>query len=84
MSRPELICVRCRKLIEVNALNYELFERMHWLCFHLEFEHEADPDEPCSDPTCPWWTIEVYERKLKQLGYDPREIITQAIGERWQ
>ncbi|WP_051571559.1 hypothetical protein [Ruminiclostridium cellobioparum] len=34
---------------------YEVFEQMHWLCFHLEFEHSNyDPDEPCDDPSCPW------------------------------
>jgi hypothetical protein len=35
---------------------YETFERMHWVCFHYEFEHEAssaDPDIACKNPSCP-------------------------------
>jgi hypothetical protein len=33
----------------------DVFEKMHFLCFHLEFEHgDYDPDEPCSDPGCFW------------------------------
>ncbi|WP_457325854.1 hypothetical protein, partial [Roseateles sp. P5_E11] len=45
-----LICARCNLPVEKNAESYEVFERMHWLCFHLEFEHQGDPDEPCGDP----------------------------------
>jgi hypothetical protein len=38
---------------------FELFERMHWICFHFELEHtpEFDPDMPCADPSCPWRRI---------------------------
>ncbi|MGH8921105.1 MAG: DUF7660 family protein, partial [Actinomycetes bacterium] len=37
---------------------YETFERMHYVCFHYEFEHDltdmnADPDEDCGAPGCP-------------------------------
>ena len=35
---------------------YETYERMHWSCFHYEFEHgagRADPDIACRDPACP-------------------------------
>jgi hypothetical protein len=49
------ICVRCNQPVKVAKDQYEVFERMHWLCFHLEFEHgDYDPDEPCEDPSCPW------------------------------
>ncbi len=41
----EKLCKRCGKPVEVFAADYDLFEQMHWLCFHLEFEHEGDPDE---------------------------------------
>ncbi|MEH7108215.1 hypothetical protein [Bacillus sp. JJ1764] len=56
MNKTEYpICVRCNEPVVVNKENYELFEKMHWLCFHLEFEHTGfDPDEPCEDPSCPW------------------------------
>ena len=38
--------------------HYETFERMHYMCFHYEFEHgsadaDADPDEDCGVPGCP-------------------------------
>ena len=46
-------CPRCGRPIEVNRdLADELFEGMHWLCFHLEFEHPGDPDAPCAAPGC--------------------------------
>ena len=49
------ICTRCGLPVKKNKDSYELFEKMHWLCFHLEFEHgEYDPDEGCDDPSCPW------------------------------
>lgn len=49
------ICRRCNRPVTVNADYYDIFEQMHWLCFHLEFEHgNHDQDEPCEDPSCPW------------------------------
>jgi hypothetical protein len=38
---------------------------MHWLCFHLEYEHCGyDPDEPCDDTGgCPIAAL----RKLSKL-----------------
>lgn len=56
MNKAEYpICIRCNEPVVVNKESYELFEEMHWLCFHLEFEHIGfDPDEPCEDPSCPW------------------------------
>lgn len=48
-----LLCKRCGKPVKVNKKNYKIFEGMHYLCFHLEYEHEGfDPDEMCSDPGC--------------------------------
>ena len=50
----ELICVRCGLEVRVNRESYELFERMHWVCFHFVFEHSGfDPDEECDAPGCP-------------------------------
>jgi hypothetical protein len=49
------ICKRCGLPIKVNKDISDVLEDMHWLCFHLEFEHgDYDPDEPCDDPSCPW------------------------------
>ncbi len=55
MSEAKL-CKRCGRPVVVNlAYCDDLYEGMHWLCFHLEFEHvDVDPDEPCTDPGCYW------------------------------
>jgi hypothetical protein len=45
MSSPTSVCIRCQKPVVVNRSQYETFEKVHWLCFHLEYEHDADPDE---------------------------------------
>jgi hypothetical protein len=52
------VCIRCGRAVRVNVDRYDVFERMHWVCFHYEFEHEAgapdrDPDRACGDPGCP-------------------------------
>jgi hypothetical protein len=58
-ASPDLpVCVRCGRPVRVNADRYDVFERMHWVCFHDEFEHEVgapdrDPDQACGDPGCP-------------------------------
>lgn len=40
--------------MRVSATDYETFERMHYVCFHYEFEHDpADPDEECTAGGCP-------------------------------
>jgi hypothetical protein len=39
----------------VDAERFNIFEEIHWLCFHLEYEHGAyDLDEACDDPGCFW------------------------------
>lgn len=44
--------------MRVHRDDYRVFEGMHYVCFHYEFEHglrnpDADPDEDCGDPGCP-------------------------------
>ena len=52
-ARPPT-CVRCGQEVRVNRDSYEIFERMHYLCFHYEFEHAGfDPDEECDAGGCP-------------------------------
>jgi hypothetical protein len=75
-------CTRCGFPVTVNRENYELFDRMHWLCFHLQFEHNADVDAPCSDPSCPWFVIETLRRGLTDAGVDPTKILMNAIARR--
>ncbi len=77
------ICKRCKLPVTVNASNYDVFEQMHWLCFHLEYEHEGDPDKACGDPGCPWQHIDILEEKLRQLGVDPDAVIEETITRRW-
>jgi hypothetical protein len=75
-------CKRCGRRIDVDpALSADVFEGMHWLCFHLEFEHSTDPDVACGDYTsCPWWIIRHYKDRLRQLGVDPDEVLQTAIN----
>jgi hypothetical protein len=82
MSDLNTTCRRCHREIRVDPkLSGDVFEGMHWLCFHLEFEHGTeDPDRPCGDfASRPWWTIRHYEEKLRQLGIDPSTVIQEAI-----
>ncbi|MDQ0059997.1 hypothetical protein [Paenibacillus harenae] len=49
------LCRRCGNPVKVYENDYDIFEGMHWICFHLEFEHgDYDPDEACDDPSCLW------------------------------
>lgn len=49
-----LLCHRCRRPVEISRGQYEVFEHMHYVCFHYEYEHDpADPDEKCSAGGCP-------------------------------
>jgi len=79
MDAPVKLCTRCGKPVIKCYDDYELFEGMHWLCFHLEYEHDADPDEKCADPSCPWWHIEVYKKRLQELHQDPDKVLEVAI-----
>lgn len=79
MKTEEKICVRCQKPVIKYQEKYEIFEGMHWLCFHLEFEHDCEPDEPCHDPSCPWFTIQIYKDKLISLGENPDIVLENAF-----
>lgn len=50
------ICRRCQLPVRRNKDSYDVFEQMHWACFHYDMEHEGglgDPDIACHDPHCP-------------------------------
>jgi hypothetical protein len=70
-----LICIRCNRPVEINKKNYETYEKMHWICFHLEYEHDTDPDKACSDPGCPWRQLENCKNKLLEIGIEPKNIL---------
>ena len=78
-------CRRCGRPIQGDsALHADIFEGMHRLCFHLEYEHPGDPDLPCEDPGCPIWRAQTLEAKLRSLGVDPDKVIEAAIEERYR
>lgn len=80
-----LKCKRCgREIIENATLARDVFEGMHWLCFHLEYEHNADPDVACGDPSCPWVQIADLRSSLEQRGVDPDAELGLAIERRWR
>lgn len=47
-------CRRCGSTVKSSATDFEIFEQMHYVCFHYEFEHgEVDVDEECTAGGCP-------------------------------
>ena len=45
------ICARCNTPVASDL--YAGMENMHYVCFHLEYEHEGDADARCSVEGCP-------------------------------
>ncbi|WP_156313104.1 hypothetical protein [Micromonospora sp. HK10] len=57
-------CVRCGRPVVVETARYEVFERMHYVCFHYEFEHDpVDPDEECEAGGCPPGAIQPHPER---------------------
>lgn len=85
-SSDDSVCVRCHQPITVDpALSRDVFEGMHWLCFHLEFEHDTDPDTRCGDVVgCPWWKIKHLEDGLRAVGLDPSEVVAQGLQKHFE
>jgi hypothetical protein len=53
-NAEQLVCARCGQEVRVNRDSYEIFERVHYVCFHYVFEHMGfDPDEECDAGGCP-------------------------------
>ncbi len=76
-------CPRCGRPVEVNRdLAADHFRGMHWLCFHLEFEHPGDPDAPCASPTCHVARPQIYAQALRDAGVDPHAVMRQAVARR--
>lgn len=76
------ICKRCGRPVIRSKDSYDVFEGMHWLCFHLEFEHDGDPDDPCKDISCPWFQIQTMKKELVALGIDPDDLIYKKYMEK--
>jgi hypothetical protein len=53
-SAEPLPCHRCQRPVEVSRDQFDVFEHMHYVCFHYEYEHDpVDPDEECGPGGCP-------------------------------
>ena len=54
MTEP-LLCRRCGRPVVLEAERFfDVFEQMHYVCFHYEFEHDPyDVDEECVAGGCP-------------------------------
>lgn len=39
--------------MQAGAEHFDVFEQMHYVCFHYEFEHRGDPDVECAAGGCP-------------------------------
>ena len=77
-------CKGCGVEVQDTIENYEMFEGMHWLCFHYAYEHsEKDPDIPCDSRHCPTWHLEILKRYAVSKGDNPEEIINKAIEKQW-
>ncbi len=51
------LCRRCNRPVQVSRIQFEVFEQMHYVCFHYEFEHgDVDVDAtavyPAALPEC--------------------------------
>lgn len=64
------VCRRCNLPVEASADSYDIFEQMHYVCFHFEFEHHGDPDIECAAGGCPAAGIGLPSRYLRTDGVD--------------
>lgn len=78
-EHPAPLCTRCSRPVQTTRASYEAQESMHWLCFHLEFEHDGDPDSPCDDPSCPWRRIGRLQEELRRRGFDPLQVEDEGL-----
>lgn len=64
------VCRRCNLPVEASADSYDIFEQMHYVCFHFEFEHQGDPDIECAAGGCPAAGIRLPSRYVRAAGVD--------------
>lgn len=67
------ICVRCGRSVEASRADYDVFEKMHYTCFHYEFEHGGDPDVECSAGGCPAAGLSMMPLPFRIEGVDLTE-----------
>ena len=67
-------CRRCSRPVAVELDQYDVFEQMHYVCFHYEFEHDpVDPDEECSAGGCPSGAIHPRPERRPTTALDLEE-----------
>lgn len=63
-------CVRCGRPLGASAQHNDVFEKMHYTCFHYEFEHPGDPDVECSAGGCPAAGLGLPSLRFRVEGVD--------------
>jgi hypothetical protein len=56
--------------VVASAADYNVFEQMHYVCFHYEFEHHGDPDVECQAGGCPAAGLSVPSPLTRVEGID--------------
>jgi hypothetical protein len=64
------ICRKCGREVVASAADYAVFEQMHFVCFHFEFEHLGDPDVECLSGGCPAAGLSVPSPLVRVAGVD--------------
>lgn len=76
-----LPCRRCHRPVGVSHDQHGVFEDMHYVCFHYEFEHDpVDPDEECGAGGCPSAAVSL--RPGRRPGLEPAGR-DQVLGSGW-
>lgn len=76
------VCRRCDRPVVASAADYEVFEQMHYVCFHYEFEHEGDPDVECPSGGCPASGLALPSRLIRTDRATSK--LERAYAEAWQ
>lgn len=72
---PVRTCRHCGLPVVVSSDQFDVFERMHYTCFHYLFEHDPfDPDEECTAVGCPSASIEPSQR-----SEEPRDSLVEEL-----
>jgi hypothetical protein len=81
-SDQELRCRRCHLPVRISAASFDVFEQMHYVCFHYEFEHgDLDVDEECGAGGCPSAVVNARPMRRPQNLVMLRDL-TQGLADR--
>jgi hypothetical protein len=65
----ESVCARCGRPVATSG--FEVFEQMHYVCFHYEFEHgDTDVDAECGAGGCPSRALELRSAMREWADWD--------------